>query len=402
VRVIVVGGGPGGSITASRLRQLGHDVIVFEKETFPRFHIGESLLPKSLPVLEKIGVLAQVDERFLTKRGARFHDDIAKKKDRFSFTGAWKPDPSHAYQVERETFDDVLLDRARQLGADVRMPVKVDRVLFDGDRAVGVEAGGARIEADFVIDATGRDHLIARAEGSQKIEGLDQTSYFTHYTGVPRAAGDEEGDVDIILFDSGKPSHPNWLWLIPFKSGVTSVGAVVSRHWLRARPSAKPNDMLRDAIRCSPTAEELLRGGEPIWDEAQAIADFSYRIGKIRGPGWLAIGDAGGFIDPLFSTGVHIAMTGGMLAAEALDATVSGDSAAFEAWETKVRAAAETFILAVQAFYRGPLVEHLFVADKHTALRRSITSLLAGDVYGDSIWLRDVRLRLKEMVATGA
>lgn len=393
MRVVVVGGGPGGAVTAARLRQLGHEAIVFERETFPRFHIGESLLPKSLPVLETVGVLPRVRERFMTKYGARFYDDMTKKKDRFSFDGAWKPEPNHAFQVERAPFDELLLEHARALGAEVRQPVKVDRVIFDGDRAVGVEANGERVDADFVVDATGRDRLLARG-ATQKIEGLDQTSVFNHFTGVPRAEGDHAGDVDIVLFDSGVPTHPNWIWFIPFIDGVTSVGAVVSKAWMRERAGASPAEVLAEAIAASPSATELLADGKPLWREPRALADYSYRAGRTRGPGWLVVGDAGGFVDPLFSSGVHLAITGGLLAAEAIHA---GTPEALEAWEEKTTAASETFILAVRAFYRGPLVAHLFVEDKRTPLRRSITSLLAGDVYGDSIWLRDARLRLREM-----
>lgn len=395
MHVVVIGGGPGGSVTAARLRQLGHSVTLFEQETFPRFHIGESLLPKSLPVLDTIGVLPQVRDHFIVKRGARFHDDMTKRKDRFSFDGAWKPEPDHAFQVQREVFDQLLLDHAKALGVDVRMPVKVDRVVMKDGRAAGVEVGGRVVDADFVVDATGRDRMLGR-DTTQKIEGLDQTAVFNQYRGVPRPTGDLAGDIDIVLFDSGEPMHPNWFWFIPFKDGTTSVGAVVSRAWVRSHPKASPTELLAAAIAESPSATELVAGATAIWPEARALADFSYRVGTNHGPGWLAVGDAGGFIDPLFSTGVHMALSGGVLAAEAIDA---GTPEAFEAWEQKVRAGAETFILAVQCFYRGPLVAHLFTKDKHAALRRSITSLLAGDVYGDAIWLRDIRLRLREMLA---
>lgn len=397
MRVVVVGGGPGGSVTAARLRQLGHEVVLFERETFPRFHIGESLLPKSLPVLETIGVLDAVRDRFITKYGARFHDDMTGKKDRFSFDGAWKPEPVHAFQVQRDEFDELLLSHARSLGVDVRMPAHVEHLLLEGGRAIGVVADGARVDADFVVDATGRDRLVARADGAAKIPGLAQTAFFNHYEGVRRGDGKLAGDIDIVLFDSGEPTHPNWFWLIPFKSGVTSVGAVVSPDWIRAQGGVKPSQMLERAIASSPTAQELLAEARPLWSDVQVLADYSYRVGTIRGPGWLAVGDASGFIDPLFSTGVHLAICGGLLAAEAIH---EGTSAALDAWEQKVRAAAETYVVTVQAFYRGPLVAHLFAEDKHAALRRSITSLLAGDVYGDAIWLRDVRLRLAALTSS--
>lgn len=390
MRVVVIGGGPAGSVTAARLRQHGVEVVVLEKETFPRFHLGESLLPKSLPILETIGVLPAVAERFIPKFGARFHDDIRGKKDRFAFDGAWKPEPAYAFQVERSAFDALLLDHARSLGADVRQPCAAKRIVFEGDRAVAVETTDQRIDADFVIDASGRD--LMRGTPTEKIDGLDQTSIYMHYTGIPRACGAEEGDVDIVLFESGEAGRPNWFWVIPFKGTTTSVGAVVSRAWMRARAGKDLGQLFAEAVAASPSATELLRDGTPLWPEFRATADFSYRVKSVRGTNWLAVGDAGGFIDPLFSTGAHLAMTGGFMAAEAIAA-----GAGFDAWEASTRAAAETFTLAVQAFYRGPLIEHLFTENKRTPLRRSITSLLAGDVYGDSIWLRDARLRIREM-----
>ncbi|MBX3230747.1 MAG: tryptophan 7-halogenase [Labilithrix sp.] len=400
-RVVVIGGGPGGSVTAARLRQRGLDVVVFEKTTFPRFHLGESLLPKSLPVLETIGVLAKAEARFLLKYGARFHDDVRARKDRFSFDGAWKPEPDHAFQVPRDDFDALLLDHAKELGADVRMETKVDRVVFEGARAIGVSVAGALERADFVVDASGRDLLTGRA-ATDKIEGLDQTAIYAHFTDVPRAEGALAGDIDIVLFESGEPERPNWFWFIPFADGRTSVGAVVSRAWMRARAGTSTDDLFAAAARESSSATELLARAKRLWPRCEATADFSYRVRTTAGPGWLAVGDAGGFIDPLFSTGAHLAMTGGLLAADTIADTLAApadEGALVEAWRAKVRAAAETFILAVQAFYRGPLVETLFAEDKHAALRRSITSLLAGDVYGDSVWLRDIRVRLREMVS---
>lgn len=399
-RIVVVGGGPGGSITAARLRQRGHDVLVFEKATFPRFHLGESLLPKSLPVLEGVGVLPAARARFITKYGARFHDDVRGKKDRFSFDGAWKPEPDHAFQVPRDEFDALLLEHARSLGADVRTETKVDKIVFEGDRAAGVAIGDTIERADFVVDASGRDLLTGRS-ATDKIEGLDQTAIYAHFTGVPRPEGKLAGDIDIVLFDSGEPARPNWFWFIPFQDGRTSVGAVVSRAWMRARTGSAPDDLFAAAVAASTSATELLAGATKLWPRCEATADFSYRVRSMHGRRWLAVGDAGGFIDPLFSTGAHLAMTGGLLAADAIAdvlAAPADEAALIEAWQTKVRAAAETFILAVKAFYRGPLVEHLFAENKHAALRRSITSLLAGDVYSDAVWLRDVRLRLREMV----
>lgn len=159
--------------------------------------------------------------------------------------------------------------------------------------------------------------------------------------------------------------------------------------------------LFRMAVDESRSATELLGPAKMVWPRAKAAADFSYRVKQLVGDGWIAVGDAGGFFDPLFSTGTHVAMCGAKTAAETLLGLLApggavDEAAKLEAWETELEAGADTFILAVQAFYAGPLMEQIFSPNKHSALRRSITSLLAGDVFTDSVWLRDTRLRLKE------
>jgi flavin-dependent dehydrogenase len=417
--VVVVGGGPGGSVCASRLAQRGARVLVLEKERFPRFHLGESLLPQSMPVLEEIGVLDAVKAKFIWKYGARFHDDARGRKDRFGFEMAWRADRDHAFEVPRDLFDQTLLEHARDLGADVREGWTVTGAVREGARIVGVlatsaEGAEARFDARFVVDASGRDALFAHTSRStEKIAELDQTAIFAHFEGVPRPDGKLAGDIDIVIFRESPDARPNWFWLIPFKDGRTSVGAVVSRRWIkerRARLGSAGDDvtaLFQAAITDSRTAGELLGAAKMQWPEARATADFSYRVRDLVGPGWLAIGDAGGFIDPLFSTGAHLAICGGKAAADTLaeligtpeSAGTSEETAALAAWERMLRGGAETFVLAVKAFYAGPLMEAIFAENKHAALRRSITSLLAGDVFTDAVWLRDTRLRLKEMIA---
>lgn len=414
--VIVVGGGPSGSVCAARLARFGLSVIVLEKATFPRFRLGESLLPRSLATLTEIGVLDAVRERFIEKHGARFHDDIQGRKERFGFASAWKPEFDHAFQVPRDEFDALLLAHARASGADVRHRWTAERIVKDEHgRAIGVDVVDpgrrrVRLNARFVVDASGRDLLTARSAGSTtKIDGLDQTALYAHFEGVPRQAGELEGDIDIVLFRSEPGAQaPNWFWFIPFKDGRTSVGAVVSRAWMRDRRRRLASDedlntaLFRSAVAESTSATALLADARCLWPRAQAAADFSYRVGAMHGPGWLAVGDAGGFIDPLFSTGVHLAMSGAARAADAIAQVIAAPTVerdVLPAWERDVRLGAETFILAVQAFYAGPLVDLLFAQEKHPALRASIASLLAGDVWSDAVWLRDTRARLKAMVA---
>lgn len=401
--VVVAGGGPGGSVSATALARRGLSVLVLERDRFPRFHLGESLLPQSLPTLEAIGVLPAIEARFLKKYGARFHDDRLGRTDRFSFEGAWRPRPDHAFQVPRDEFDHVLLEHARASGADVREGWTVRRIARGGVEATRPDGEAARIEASFVIDATGRDALTAHeAKSTARIEGLDQTALFTQLTGVPRGEGDREGDIDIVLFpDAGGGRRSSWFWIIPFSDGRASVGAVVSRAWMRAHRGS-PRELFAAAVRSSPSATRLLADAKPCWPEPRATADFSYRVPGLVGDGWLRVGDAGGFIDPLFSTGAHLAIVGGARAADAIALSLADPSrerAIFAEWEATMTGASECFVSAVKAFYAGPLVEVLFAEDKREALRRSVTSLLAGDVFEDSPWLRDAKRRIAAMHA---
>lgn len=403
--VVIVGGGPAGSICAAALARAGVSVLVLEKEKFPRFHLGESLLPHSMPVFEDVGLLPKLEATFIHKFGARFHDDVTGRKERFGFDGAWRGELDHAYQVPRDLFDQTLLEHARSCGAEVREEVTVTRILREGGRAVGVEAGGERIPARFVVDATGRDALNAHEKrATSKIAGLDQTAVYGHFEGVPRPEGKLAGDIDIVLFRESRDARPNWFWFIPFKDGRTSVGAVVSRDWIKAR-KGDPGALFQRAVAESKTATELLAPAKMLWPKFEAAADFSYRVHEVIGPGWMSIGDAGGFIDPLFSTGAHIAMVGGRKAADAIAIALddpSREEEALASWEKTVRAGAETFINAVSAFYRGPLVELLFAENKHDVLRRSVTALLAGDVFTDAVWLRDAKKRIDAMLAGAA
>ncbi len=407
--VIVVGGGPGGSMAAARLVQKGLRVLVLEREVFPRFHLGESLLPGSLQYLDQLGALSKVKERFIEKHGARFHDDIAHtgKVMRFGFEMAFDPRYPYAFQVPRDEFDHLLLEHAAELGAEVRHRWTVTKFLREGGSVRGVEAKDPsgevqRLEARFVIDATGRDAHTAHSDRTtSRIDRLDKSAFYSHYRGVPRPEGREAGDIDIVVFD------PGWFWFIPFKDGRTSVGGVVSSAWVKEHRrvgDGSPSAMLDEAIRQSPSATKLTGGAERLWP-AEVAADFSYRVAERRGDGWLQVGDAGGFIDPLFSSGAHIAMTTAFLAADAIaDALAAGDVSKerFAEWDELTRLGTDTFTDAVRAFYVGGLRRYIFAEKQHTYLRRAITSLLAGDVFSrDARWLRDVRVRLADMAKEG-
>ncbi len=399
--VVVAGGGPGGSVVSSRLAQKGRKVLVLEREHFPRFHLGESLLPCSMQALEKIGAFEKVKERFLVKYGANFHDDKTDKTARFDFREAFGASYTNAFQVPRDEFDEMLLRHAAGLGVEVREGWTVERVRFDGDRAIGVDARGPdgktqAIDARLVVDATGRDAMLAHTrKSSHKVEGLDKTALYSHWTGAWRDQGEREGDIQIVLFPEG------WFWFIPFKDGRTSVGAVVSSAWMKTRREGETvPELYTRAIKESPVATRLLKDATQLWP-GRAAADFTFRVRELAGNGWLAVGDSGGFIDPLFSTGAHIAMDGGVHAAEAIDEALTlGDVSRerFVAWEHHVAVGASLFLQMVLSFYEGSLQPWLFADKPHPFLRRAITSMLSGHVYDeDARWVKEVRTRFAPM-----
>jgi flavin-dependent dehydrogenase len=404
LEAVIIGGGPAGAICAARLAQLGRRAVVLERERHPRFHLGESLLPNSLGVLEAVGALEEVRSRFLVKRGARFvHGSDETMTARYAFAEAFHVKWDHAFQVPRDAFDELLFRRAGACGAELREGWEALGVLRDGEgeRVTGVRARAPdgsehSFAGRFVVDASGRDAHIARATtGVQRITHLDRTAIYTQVRGAWRDVGDREGDIQIVLFGEGE--ERGWFWLIPFSDGRTSVGAVVSSAWIRTRRSLDgPPALLDAAIAQAPAAARMLSRAERLFPP-RATADFSFRVQSLRGPGWLALGDAAGFIDPLFSTGAHLAMHGGLRAAEAIDrALAEGDlsPARFEAWEREQRAGADLFLGVVQAFYAGDLLSYIFADPQHPFLRRAITSLLSGDVFDESArWAREVRAR---------
>src|SRR4051794_15736487 len=317
--VLVIGGGPGGSTCAARLAQLGRRVLLLEQVHHPRFHLGESLLPGSMPALEGLGLLDTLKSRFMTKNGAQFVNDATEKRVRYDFSEAFDPKHGFAFQVPRDEFDDLLLRHAQSLGADVREGWTVTRVRFDGERAVGVDARDPEgnvhpFDAKVIVDASGRDALIARKnrESTSRIPGLENTALYSQWTGAWRDEGRQSGDIVIPLTSFG------WAWFIPFSDGRTSLGCVVRRDWMQKNKGVAPADLYALAISESPSVSKLVEGARQLWP-GQATADFSFRVGEIAGDGWLAVGDSGGFIDPLFSTGAHVAMHGGFHAGTAID-----------------------------------------------------------------------------------
>jgi flavin-dependent dehydrogenase len=396
--VVVVGGGPAGSTAAGFLAQAGRRVLVVEREPFPRFHVGESLLPATLPILDRLGVHKTIAERgFQLKHGATFHDQESGLEHTFYFLRD-KPWPSHAYQVPRADFDAILLEHARKLGVDVHQPATVESVALDADGVtVTAESHGQRdqVRARFLVDASGRAGLLSQQVGSRaRIPNLGKVALFAHWRRAWRAPAPDEGNIRIYVFDNG------WFWWIPLAGDRTSVGCVMHartvRDW-RGAPEALYREMIR---RCGRVAEGL-RGADQV-TELHSEANFSYRNTPVVGDRFLAVGDAIAFVDPIFSGGVHIAMQSGELAARAIDRALAAGR--FEAWrfmgyERSVWGGIRPFFRFIHKYYEPAFFE-LFLQPKRVfGMLDAVLSVLSGGAFLGMRWRTRASLALVFAVA---
>ena len=375
--VIVIGGGPAGSTAATRLAQLGRKVILFERERFPRFHIGESLLPCSMPLFDALGVQGALEKaNFLPKYAAEFVTADGAFTRRYAFGDGLVAGPPSAYEVDRAEFDKVLLDHAASSGAVVEEETQV--VKFDCNRqgaSVTVRGpGGERsVSAEVIVDATGQSSLLAGRLGLREMDqGLKNFAVFSHFEGATRHSGLREGDITIVLVPEG------WWWVIPLRGDRTSVGLVAPARKLKGR---KPDEsFLHERIEQTPYLNERLANARRV-APVRSISDYSYVSRSLCGDRWLMVGDAGAFIDPVFSTGVYLGMTGAFHAADAIDrALVRRDfsPAMFKDYERFVRRIVGRYRAFVKGFYTPEFVEVLMYPSDWLKLRAAITSLLAG------------------------
>ena len=385
--VLVVGGGPAGSTTATLLQRRGHRVIELEKDHHPRFHIGESLLPCNLPIMEELGVLEKVRALGVVKHGADFESGDGYQT--FHFRRALGGSPPHAFQVKREEFDRMLFQHAQENGVDAREGVKVDSVEIGGIGDVVAQAhdaeGNARtFRARYLVDASGRDTLLGNAMRIKRKNDKHQSAaIFAHFRGVELRAGEDAGNISIYNFQHG------WCWLIPLKDGVMSVGAVCFPEYLKTR-RGRNEEFLIQTLKLMPDLWSRMTDAERI-SEVRVTGNYSYSCERMSGPGWIMVGDAFAFVDPVFSSGVYLAMHSGRKAAALVDAALADPSreAALQAdFAARIRRGIRVFSWFIYRF-NSPVMRGLFAAPRNIwRVEDGVISMLAGDVFDSAPVLR--------------
>ena len=390
---VIIGGGPGGSASATYLARAGRRVLVLEKEIFPRFHIGESLLPYNHKLFREMGFMPTLQAAGFTRKfGAQFHLGNGAKGTKFIFRqGRYTREPE-AIQVERSKFDHLLLKHAASCGAEVREGWTVNKFTHEGDTiSVTARNEAGQIETfrgSFLIDASGRGNTTGNQEGLRVVHPrLKKIAVFGHFTGVKVDEGDRGGDTVIIRLQN------KWFWLIPISKEKVSVGCVMDQEEFSRlkRPAA---ELFDEIWRGSPELVKRMQDSQLV-GIIQTTGDFSYHNRRFIGPRLIRVGDAAGFMDPIFSAGVFLAMFSGKLAAEAIDQSLAaGDDGAqrFAAYEKRVRSGMQFYWEMVESFYTSAFMEIFLEPREKYNLASAVNAVLAGELEGG--WPMRWRMRV--------
>jgi flavin-dependent dehydrogenase len=382
--IVVIGAGPAGSSVAALLAQRGRDVVLLEKERHPRFHIGESLLPLNLPLFERLGVAAEIQRIGMPKFGAEFVSPSDEKSTTLDFADALDKSFPFAYQVRRSEFDQILFKNAVRKGARAFEDCRVTDVEFGPGGAAVIaqlkDGGQQRWDARFVVDASGRDTFIASRTGiKRRSKKHNSAAIYGHFSGATRLPGKAEGNITVFWFDHG------WFWFIPLSDGATSVGAVCWPYYMKTRRTSLEQFLL-DTIALCPALAARLRDAIPM-SPVTATGNYSYAAARTTGRNHLMLGDAYTFIDPVFSTGVFLAMQSAFVGADTIETCLDHPAkaaAALKRFDAIMRRGPGIFSWFI---YRvtSPAMRELFLAPSaRFGLQSSVISILAGDIYGQT------------------
>jgi flavin-dependent dehydrogenase len=387
--VVIIGGGPSGATAATLLAKAGHSVELYERDHFPRFHIGESLIPQTYFVMERTGMLHKMRKsHFVKKYSVQFVNQKGKLSEPFYFWDNKPHESSQTWQVRRDEFDTINLNNAKENGVKVYEGARVLEVLFEGKRAVGVrvkpEDGPEReVRAKVVVDASGQSTLLTDRLGLREWDpSLKKAALWTYWKGAYRDQGRDEG-ATMVIQTEGKTS---WFWYIPQHDDVVSVGVVADHDYLfKDRPTKDLEAVYFEEVAKAPGVKPRIANAKRC-DIFRAQKEYTYRAKQVGGDGWCLVGDAFGFLDPLYSSGVLLALTSGSMAADAISAGLKkGDTSEkqMRSWEPTFVAGIKRVRRLVCEFYDGFSFGRFVRQYPH--LKGLVTDVLIGDVFKDDV-----------------
>ena len=385
--VVVIGSGPAGSSVAALLAESGHDVVLLDREHFPRHHVGESLIPAANRILGRLGLIDQLqDSSFVKKYSVQFVGADGQESTPFYFDDFDPLGLGHTWQVVRSSFDRLLVERANELGAEVRTNTQATAVDFHEDttatvwtRRIRERDGSLRpVRCRVVVDASGQSSFLANRMKLRQIDPrLRNGTIWTWYHNAKRGTGRDEGAT--IIFSSR--GHKSWFWYIPLPNNIVSVGCTADTDWMFNNSLSTAEIFTRELSRCPSVAERLTDASQA--EPFRTTRDFSYSSSELAGTGWVLVGDAYSFIDPVYSSGVFLALASGEMAATAIHEALETNNTSADQlgnWKQCYDSGVEKFRQLVYAFY-DPCFNFADFIRNHPDQRENLTELLVGNVF---------------------
>ena len=377
----IIGGGPGGCVAACTLKNAGIDSIcLFEGASFPRFQIGESLLPASMPILDRIGFLPRLQTgKYLHKYGARFLAEDTNREIYFNFLESGKKELEYAFEVPRLEFDSDLMDYTKSLGVSVYQPERVEKIEEREDFVI-VQTNERKLKVKYVLDASGRNSFVANKNGGRKLNPeFNNLGIFGHFENVERYSGKSEGDITITILGDRA-----WSWVIPFQGNLSSVGVVFTSNNFKSEEIKDDHLFYQLVDRCQSLSNKM-KDAKKI-GQLRKISNYSQSSESIIGDRWISIGDAAAFLDPIFSSGVHLSISSAEVAANIIiESLRNNQSLALksEVYEETLKRGMNRFGSMIGMFYDGKFLDQMLKVLDRPHLYRWFTAVVAGDVWDE-------------------